>query len=488
MRASTIGPSSSSTSVTASSIVPSSASRSTSAHDLLCDVARGEGLDVSRGAYDLDTAFRGRGGPEGPTIVDLLRVRRAARDRPCLRPQRDRRGGPGCRPGGGGAGRRARRPGASSWARRRRRVAAARSSMIERGALDGVDAAMMVHPADSDLDSFRPSRSTSCTSTTGVEAAHAAAAPAPRSERPRCCGARLHGRGDAPSAHRGPRADPRDLHPRRRQAEHRAPSVGRDALVRPLGRPRIPGARSSHACSPPRGRSAGHGLHDDLRVVGALRRPGRRPGCSTPPTSPTWPTAVERSSTAERRPDFMGSTDMGNVSHVVPSIHPMIKVAPDGVAIHTPAVRRAHPGSRRRPGRASTGRSPWPAPPSTSGPIPVCSGGVRAEFERLPDRGRLRLVAWPAAPDRHSERSRRDRGRTPNLIGRDPLRVGGLQRRGAVHPPPVLHQPRPAGLRPGEPARGGEGRAVRPLLRGRRSRCDGCSSTSSWASSTWPAT
>jgi hypothetical protein len=31
----------------------------------------------------------------------------------------------------------------------------------------------------------------------------------------------------------------------------------------------------------------------------------------------------------------MGSTDMGNVSYLLPSIHPMVKVAPDGVAIHT---------------------------------------------------------------------------------------------------------------------------------------------------------
>jgi metal-dependent amidase/aminoacylase/carboxypeptidase family protein len=31
-----------------------------------------------------------------------------------------------------------------------------------------------------------------------------------------------------------------------------------------------------------------------------------------------------------------GSTDMGNVSHSVPAIHPMLKVAPAGVAIHTP--------------------------------------------------------------------------------------------------------------------------------------------------------
>ena len=33
----------------------------------------------------------------------------------------------------------------------------------------------------------------------------------------------------------------------------------------------------------------------------------------------------------------VGSTDMGNVSHLVPSIHPMIRVAPPGVSIHTPA-------------------------------------------------------------------------------------------------------------------------------------------------------
>jgi amidohydrolase len=31
----------------------------------------------------------------------------------------------------------------------------------------------------------------------------------------------------------------------------------------------------------------------------------------------------------------VGSTDMGNVSHLVPSIHPMIKTAPSGTAIHT---------------------------------------------------------------------------------------------------------------------------------------------------------
>ena len=33
---------------------------------------------------------------------------------------------------------------------------------------------------------------------------------------------------------------------------------------------------------------------------------------------------------------MVGSTDMGDVSHVVPSIHPLLAVAPAGVSIHTP--------------------------------------------------------------------------------------------------------------------------------------------------------
>jgi metal-dependent amidase/aminoacylase/carboxypeptidase family protein len=35
-------------------------------------------------------------------------------------------------------------------------------------------------------------------------------------------------------------------------------------------------------------------------------------------------------------PKVLGSTDMGNVSYLCPSIHPMLQVAPRGVAIHTP--------------------------------------------------------------------------------------------------------------------------------------------------------
>ena len=47
--------------------------------------------------------------------------------------------------------------------------------------------------------------------------------------------------------------------------------------------------------------------------------------------------AVGRAAASDAEARVIGSTDMGNVSYTVPSIHPMIKVAPDDVAIHTPA-------------------------------------------------------------------------------------------------------------------------------------------------------
>jgi amidohydrolase len=38
--------------------------------------------------------------------------------------------------------------------------------------------------------------------------------------------------------------------------------------------------------------------------------------------------------------NVVGSTDMGNVSYLVPSIHPMLRVAPTGVPIHSPEFAR----------------------------------------------------------------------------------------------------------------------------------------------------
>ena len=59
----------------------------------------------------------------------------------------------------------------------------------------------------------------------------------------------------------------------------------------------------------------------------------------------TWPTPANAAG-------VVGSTDMGNVSYVVPSIHPMIGRRPAGISIHTPEFTRLRPGRGRRPGRA----------------------------------------------------------------------------------------------------------------------------------------
>ena len=40
-------------------------------------------------------------------------------------------------------------------------------------------------------------------------------------------------------------------------------------------------------------------------------------------------------SEGEPIPDRLGSSDIGNVSQVIPAIHPMIAIAPKGMAIHT---------------------------------------------------------------------------------------------------------------------------------------------------------
>ena len=56
----------------------------------------------------------------------------------------------------------------------------------------------------------------------------------------------------------------------------------------------------------------------------------------------------------------VGSTDMGNVSYLVPSIHPMIGVGAAGVPDPHAGVRRPRPPPRRATRPCSTGPRPWP--------------------------------------------------------------------------------------------------------------------------------
>jgi amidohydrolase len=304
------------------------------AHDLLCEALESAGLDVQRGAYDLPTAFRATAGTEGPTIAvcceyDALpgighacghNVIAAAGLGAGLAAAAlaDELGGrvvvlgTPAEEGGGG-----------------------KVLMIERGALDGVDAAMMVHPADQDLDSMWAIAIHELSATYHGKAAHAAAAPhlgvnaldaavlgymgvaALRQH------IESHERIHGVFTHGGDKAN---IVPDRAAMQWYVRSGTSESLARL--EPRVVAALEAGALAtgasvdiewkhPPYA-----DLVDNTALLGAYAANIARRGRTVSPKT-------------DRR-DFVGSTDMGDVSHVVPSIHPMIAVAPRGVSIHTP--------------------------------------------------------------------------------------------------------------------------------------------------------
>jgi len=207
-------------------------------------------------------------------------------------------------------------------------------AMIEAGAFEGVDAAFMVHPADVDLDSFWAIAIHELHVTYRGKAAHAAAAPEQgrnaldaavlgymnvaalrqhigRSER--IHGIITHG-GDKPNV-----------------VPHRAASQWyvRSATAASLAelKPRVLAALEAGALAAGCEMTAEwvNRPYDDLLTNHPLD------ALYASNAAPLGRVVEAR----EARPAFMGSTDMGNVSHLLPSIHPMIKAAPDGVAIHT---------------------------------------------------------------------------------------------------------------------------------------------------------
>jgi amidohydrolase len=314
------------------------------AHDLLCDVLEGAGFDVTRGAYDLDTAFEARAGSGGPTIAvcceyDALpeighacghNVIAAAGLGAGLAAGAlaDELGGTvvvlgtPAEEGGGG-----------------------KILMLDRGALDGVDAAMMVHPADQDLDGLLVLANHQVHVRFTGEAAHAAAAP-----------------------HKGRNALDAAVLAYVNVAALRQHIEGHERIHGIIthggDKPNIVPHRSAMQWYV---RSAdAEGLEKlTPRVVAAIEAGALATGCEVEieyPAPPYSDLITSRSmlgsyaanmadrgrtiDSLEERPEFMGSTDMGNVSYEVPTIHPMIQVAPRGVAIHTPefATHTAGPG------------------------------------------------------------------------------------------------------------------------------------------------
>ena len=165
--------------------------------------------------------------------------------------------------------------------------------LIDAGAFEGVDAALMVHPAGGDLRSMN------------VIAIHQRAGHLPRPggprrrlplegpQRPRRRRARLRERGRPAPAHPARRAHPRHLHRGGRQAQHR-PGPGRGRVVR-AGRRRCAAWSSSRsgcwpACRPgPMAAGCTHGATT-----------GRSPSTPTCATTCPWSTSTPANAAAAR--------------------------------------------------------------------------------------------------------------------------------------------------------------------------------------------
>jgi amidohydrolase len=304
------------------------------AADLLAGVLEDEGFDVERGAAGMETAFLARAGSSGPTVAvfceyDALpeighacghNVIGAAGLGAGLAAAAlaDELGGQvlvvgsPAEEGGGG-----------------------KVFLADRGALEGVDAAMMVHPADGDLKAMNVIAIQQVHVKYHGEAAHAAAFP-------------HRGRNALDAAVLG-YVNVAALRQHIRPTE-RIHGIFTDAGDKPNIVP-------NYAAAEWYVRSPTLRLLQALkqRVLTCLESGAAAAGCTMEHEwiDPAYADMIDNpvlvdlfSANAERvgrtmadpttAENVVGSTDMGNISYVVPSIHPMLRVAPRGVPIHTP--------------------------------------------------------------------------------------------------------------------------------------------------------
>jgi amidohydrolase len=304
------------------------------AHDLLCDVLEAQGLTPTRHAYGLDTAFVAEAGSEGPLIAvcceyDALpdighacghNVIAAAGLGAGLAAASlaEELGGRvrilGCPAEEGGGG---------------------KVFMIRAGAFDGVDAAMMVHPADHDLPTMRTLAIHGLEVRYHGQASHAASAPelgrnaldaavlgyvnVAALRQHIAADERVHGifteAGEKPNI--VPRTAAASWYVRSGSVERLAELKERVLACLAAGAEAAGCTMEHRWIDPPYSE-----MRDDAELLERYRVHATRLGRPFPPL--------------DQLPEVVGSTDMGDVSHVVPSIHPMLAVAPPGVSIHTP--------------------------------------------------------------------------------------------------------------------------------------------------------
>ncbi len=305
------------------------------AHDLLTGLLDDAGVEVERHAHGVDTAFVARAGSEGPTVAVLCEYDAlpdighacghniigtaglgAGLVAAALADELGGRVvvlGTPAEEGGGG-----------------------KVYLAERGALEGVDAALMVHPAGTDLVSMDVIAIHQCFVDYEGEAAHAAAFP---HKGRNALDAAVLGYNAVAALRQHIRPDERihgiftrggdkpNIVPRSTQANWyvRSRTLGSLAELKPRFAACIEGGAAAAGCSctirwdDP----AYADMLDNAPIVSAYAANAARTGrILLDPAAAPFP--------------VVGSTDMGNISYAVPSIHPMVAVAPPHVSIHTP--------------------------------------------------------------------------------------------------------------------------------------------------------
>ncbi len=304
------------------------------AHDLLTDLLDRNGVAPTRHAYDLETAFDASAGTTGANVAVLCEY--------------DALPGVGHACGhniigtaGLGAGLAAAFVAQDAGGRVRimgtpaEEGGAGKVHMARKGAFDGVEMAMMVHPADADLIAMDCIAIQELIVHYHGKSAHASAAPwegrnaldaavlgymniaALRQHiRPN---ERIHGiftnGGDKPNI--VPSEAAMDWYVRAGTIESLQPLKDR-VLTALQSSASACGCTMSHEWDP----NPCADMIDNGPMVAAYVANAARLGREV----------LDPKASGRR---VMGSTDMGNISYLVPSIHPMIKVAPDGVPIHS---------------------------------------------------------------------------------------------------------------------------------------------------------
>ena len=302
------------------------------AHEQLTRVLIGKGLDVSTGAYELDTAFEATAGKTGPVVALLCEY--------------DALPGIGHACGhniiaaaGIGAGLAASTLAETFNGRLRilgtpaEEGGGGKVRMLNKGAFESVEAVLMVHPADADLPNIRSLAVQQLKATYTGKAAHAAAAPEKG----------INALDGAVLGYMGVAALRQHIAPDER-LHGIFTSGGQKANI-------VPETAESTWYA----RSATMERLEVLkaRLVETLNGGAKSAGCDIQiewinepyaevlDNTPLLEAYIKNSESIGRivkSPDgdgVVGSTDLGNVSHIVPSIHPMVKIAPEGTAIHT---------------------------------------------------------------------------------------------------------------------------------------------------------